>query len=58
MKKRIMIYGDSNTYGYNAEDGGRFVKNTRWTGVCQQLLGDRYIIVEEASTAGIHGLQP
>ena len=47
MKKRIMRYGYSNTYGYNAEDGGRFDENTRWTGVCQQLLGDRYVIVEE-----------
>lgn len=47
MKKRIMIYGDSNTHGYNAEDGSRFDENTRWTGVCQQLLGDDYVIVEE-----------
>lgn len=47
MKKRIMIYGDSNTHGYNAEDGSRFDENTRWTGVCQELLGDDYVIVEE-----------
>ncbi len=47
MKKRIMIYGDSNTHGYNAEDGSRFDEKTRWTGVCQQLLGDDYVIVEE-----------
>ena len=47
MKKRIMIYGDSNTYGYNAADGGRFDENTRWTGVCQNILGDEYTIVEE-----------
>lgn len=47
MKKRIMVYGDSNTHGYNAEDGSRFDENTRWTGVCQQLLGDDYVIVEE-----------
>ena len=47
MKKRIMIYGDSNTHGYNAEDGSRFDENTRWTGVCQNILGDDYVIVEE-----------
>ena len=47
MKKRIMIYGDSNTHGYNAEDGSRFDENTRWTGVCQNILGDEYVIVEE-----------
>lgn len=47
MKKRIMIYGDSNTHGYNAEDGSRFDENTRWTGVCQNILGNDYVIVEE-----------
>lgn len=47
MKKRIMIYGDSNTHGYNAENGSRFDVDTRWTGVCQKILGDDYLIVEE-----------
>lgn len=47
MKKRILIYGDSNTHGYNAENGERYDENTRWTGVCQKLLGEDYIIVEE-----------
>jgi len=46
-KKRIMIYGDSNTHGYNAVDASRFDENTRWTGVCQNILGDEYVIVEE-----------
>lgn len=47
MKKRILIYGDSNTHGFDAETGGRFDENTRWTGVCQNLLGEDYVIVEE-----------
>lgn len=47
MKKRIMIYGDSNTHGYNAEDGSRFDENIRWTGVCQNIMGSDYVIVEE-----------
>ena len=46
-KTRIMIYGDSNTHGYNAVDASRFDENTRWTGVCQNILGDDYVIVEE-----------
>lgn len=46
-KTRIMIYGDSNTHGYNAVDGSRFDENTRWTGVCQNILGNDYIILEE-----------
>ena len=29
-KTRIMIYGDSNTHGYNAVDASRFDENTRW----------------------------
>lgn len=46
-KIRILIYGDSNTYGFDAENCGRFDENTRWTKVCQKLLGDRYEIIEE-----------
>lgn len=45
MTKRILIYGDSNTYGYNAIDGSRFDANTRWTGVCQKELGPDYEII-------------
>lgn len=44
---RIMIYGDSNTYGYNAETGGRFDKTIRWPGVAQNILGTDYRIIEE-----------
>jgi len=44
---RIMIYGDSNTYGYDAETGGRFGKDTRWPAVAQTILGDDYRIIEE-----------
>lgn len=46
-KKRILIYGDSNTYGFDADTHGRFDEDTRWTKVCQKLLGDQYEIVEE-----------
>lgn len=46
-KTRILIYGDSNTYGFNADDHGRFDENTRWTKVCQKLLGEDYEIIEE-----------
>lgn len=46
-KKRILIYGDSNTYGFDPDTFGRFDENTRWTKVCQKLLGDEYEIIEE-----------
>ncbi len=47
MPKTILCFGDSNTHGYNAEDGGRFDENTRWTCLLDNLLGDEYIIREE-----------
>ena len=45
--KNILCYGDSNTYGYNADNGGRFPREIRWTGVLQKELGDDYYIIEE-----------
>lgn len=46
-KKRILIYGDSNTHGFRIEDGLRFGSDIRWTGVCQNQLGKKYEILEE-----------
>ena len=39
MKKRIVCFGDSNTWGYDPASGKRFDEDTRWTGRLQQLLG-------------------
>jgi lysophospholipase L1-like esterase len=47
MKKRVVCFGDSNTWGYNAENISRFPKNIRWTGVLANLLGDEFQIIEE-----------
>ena len=52
MKKRVLCYGDSNTWGYIPEgqpDGFhmRFPEDIRWTGVLQSALGDDYAVVEE-----------
>lgn len=47
MKKRILCFGDSNTWGYNPVDGSRFSKNVRWTGVLASNLGISYEIIEE-----------
>lgn len=43
-KFNIVIYGDSNTYGY-APDGTRY--NIRYGLVLQRLLGDDFIVFEE-----------
>ena len=45
--RTILCYGDSNTYGYNPENGARFPRDLRWTGRLQSLLGDDYVVVEE-----------
>ena len=47
MKKRILCFGDSNTWGYNGENGERFDEYIRWTGRLQRLLGSEYTVIEE-----------
>lgn len=47
MKKRVLCFGDSNTWGYNGENRKRFDDEERWTTRLQQKLGDEYIIIEE-----------
>ena len=46
MKKRILCFGDSNTWGYMVT-GGRFPEGVRWPMRLQQLLGDEYTVIEE-----------
>lgn len=50
MKKRILCYGDSNTWGADPEPDSdqRFDENTRWTGILANDLGSDYTIIEEA----------
>lgn len=45
--KTVLCYGDSNTYGFNPENGLRYPKDVRWTGKLQAFLGDEYVVVEE-----------
>lgn len=47
MKKSIVCFGDSNTWGYDAETDCRFNDDVRWTGLLQTQLGDSYRIIEE-----------
>ena len=46
MKKRILCFGDSNTWGYMVT-GGRFPEEVRWPMRLQALLGDDYTVIEE-----------
>lgn len=45
--KRIICFGDSNTYGYNPENGGRYDENTRWPKLLAKRLGSEYEVFEE-----------
>lgn len=56
--KRILCYGDSNTWGFDAihKDSltglpARFDEHTRWPGVMRDILGEQYFVWE----AGIGG---
>lgn len=49
--KRILCYGDSNTWGSTPGTGRRYPKDIRWTGVMASLLGDEYEVIE----AGLSG---
>ena len=46
MQKRILCFGDSNTWGY-IPTGGRYDENTRWPMRMQRLLGESYAVIEE-----------
>lgn len=43
----ILCFGDSNTHGYNPENGKRYERNERWTGILQNLLGESDYVIEE-----------
>jgi lysophospholipase L1-like esterase len=45
--KRILCYGDSNTWGYDPVTGDRFDRDERWTGQLRQAIGSHYDVIEE-----------
>jgi lysophospholipase L1-like esterase len=45
--KRILCYGDSNTWGYNPVTQDRYDKSERWTGQLSLALGGDYDVIEE-----------
>lgn len=47
MVKTVVCFGDSNTHGYNAENGGRFDISERWTRILGRELGNEYDVIEE-----------
>jgi len=52
--KRIMIYGDSNTWGYIPVESGtttRYPETVRWPGVLRAALGPGYEVIDEGLSA-------
>lgn len=47
MVKRILCFGNSNTWGYAPGTGERLDYDTRWTGILAQSLHGKYCIIEE-----------
>ncbi|MFO7635575.1 MAG: SGNH/GDSL hydrolase family protein [Caldilinea sp.] len=45
--KRILCFGDSNTWGYDPATQDRFDRDTRWPGVLRTTLGAGYEVIEE-----------
>lgn len=47
--KKIICYGDSNTFGFNPKDGSRFDENSRWTAILQKNTGIEYEVINEGA---------
>lgn len=47
MAKRVLCFGDSNTWGAVPGDSCRYPEDIRWTGILQKELGAGYTVVEE-----------
>ncbi len=54
MKTRILVYGDSNTWGSDAQ-GMRYSSDNQWVNIFQKKLGDAYEIVQEGLCGRIAG---
>ena len=54
MQRTILCYGDSNTWGYVPQSPAeknltiqRYPRHIRWPGILQNLLGEKFHVVEE-----------
>jgi len=48
--RRIVCFGDSNTYGQSPVDGSRYSEDIRWTGLLDKLLGEKFEVVNEGKS--------
>lgn len=45
--RRVLCFGDSNTYGHSPVDGSRYGEDVRWPEVMGQLLGETFEVINE-----------
>lgn len=45
--RKIICFGDSNTFGFNPQNGSRYDSNTRWTAILGKFLDNRFQVIEE-----------
>ncbi len=44
--KKILCFGDSNTYGFNPIDGSRYSEDIRWSGILKNTLRGKFKVIE------------
>lgn len=49
--KKVLCFGDSNTWGFIPKTGERYSPKVRWTGLLQDRLGDDFEVIEEGLNA-------
>ena len=47
MRRRVLCFGDSNTWGQIPGTRERFPEDVRWTGILQLKLGPGWLVIEE-----------
>lgn len=50
--KKILCFGDSNTFGFNPENGKRFDEQTRWAGKLKIALKNKFEVIEKGQITG------
>lgn len=45
--KKILCYGDSNTFGFNPQNGLRYNENERWSGILKSNLKSKFEVIEK-----------
>ena len=45
--KHVLVYGDSNSWGFEPGSGKRYGEEVRWTGVLAENLGSDTRVIEE-----------